>query len=342
MRSASIAATLCAAVSSLALAAPAFGGPPPPVTGISSPTPIASYGGRVVYSVPNGTGAYQLVQRIGAGAVTPIPIAPRGVPFDVDLGPTSSGGIYAVYTRCQVEPQWSGFDGLPQYWAGKGCDVYKLDLATNQEVKYTKVNASDASEYYPTYWKGTVAYGRAYDSKPTQPYVYYKKISSSQPSQKLPVGPKGTGQSTALQPEIYGSRVGFGWWYLNGDQSYFQMRVATIGGGSTTVDTSGPGGLSQVVLGWPSFESGKVYWARSCSGDPGGCPGRTRFEQSAYTGTPNPLVAPSPQYVLAHERAGGVTYALSDVNSLYGCATDPATTPQCTLQYLNPSYTPLN
>jgi hypothetical protein len=36
-----------------------------------------------------------------------------------------------------------------------------------------------------------------------------------------------------------------------------------------------------------------------------------------------------------------VTYALTDVNSLYACQTDPATTPQCTLQALTPSFSVL-
>jgi hypothetical protein len=84
--------------------------------------------------------------------------------------------------------------------------------------------------------------------------------------------------------------------------------VDTIGGGSPVRLNSTPGGgLSSTVLGWPSFESGQVFWVRSCVGDPGGCQSTRRFQQSEYTGTPTPLVATSPAYVAAHERDQGIT-----------------------------------
>jgi hypothetical protein len=43
------------------------------------------------------------------------------------------------------------------YEQGRGCDVYKLDLTTLAEQRYTKVNASDGSEYWP------IAYGQQRD-----------------------------------------------------------------------------------------------------------------------------------------------------------------------------------
>jgi hypothetical protein len=205
------------------------------------------------------------------------------------------------------------------------------------------VNAGDGSEYWPTYWKGRIAFARAYDDTPTRPYLYVKDIVSGRPSQRMPGGSRGTGpRSSPTQLELYGSRLGFAWWYVRGEGSVYELRVDTVGGGHTTLDSSGPGGLTQIVVGWPAFENGRAYWVRACSGDPGGCPGRTRFQQSRYTGEPVPLVAGSPQYVLSHERDAGVTYALSDVNSIYGCQTDPPTTPQCTLEALSPSFSPLD
>jgi hypothetical protein len=207
-------------------------------------------------------------------------------------------------------------------------------------VRFTKVNATDGSEYWPTYWKGSIAFARAYDSKPSQPYVYVKDVASSKPSVRMPGGPRGVGQSTPLNLELYGTRLAFGWMSLiESDRAAYQLRVDTVGGGDITLDSS-KGGLTSIVLGWPSFENGRVYWVRACLGDPGGCPGQTRFEQSAYTGTPKPLVADSPRFVLSHERDAGITYALSDANAAYNCQTDPATTPQCTLQALTPAFSP--
>jgi hypothetical protein len=315
---------------------------PAPVTGVLPPTPIAAYQGRLVWSQPNGTGGYQLMQRVGDGPVQVLPIAPRGVPFDVDLGPTTSGGVYAVYSRCQVEPTWNQTQ-MPAYETGKGCDVYKLDLATNSEVRYTKVNASDGSEYWPSYWKGKIAFGRAYEKDPGDPYLYVKTISSSAPSARLPGGSRGSKTSTPLQVELYGTRVGFAWRYqASMDAPAYDLRVDTIGDDHIRLDSTPGGGLSSTVLGWPSFENGRVYWLRSCVGDPGGCMTTRRFQQSQYTGNPSPLVADSPAYVQAQERDQGITWAETDINSIYGCQTDPATTPQCAIQPLTPSFAPLN
>jgi hypothetical protein len=326
----------------LSLWCAAFAGAQTPVSGLQFPTPIAAYQGRLVWSQPDGSGRYQLVQRVGDGPVQALPIAARAVPFDVDLGPTSSGGVYAVYSRCQVEPVWSGVD-VPPYETGKGCDVYKLDLATNAEVRYTKVNASDGSEYWPSYWKGKLAFARAYDKDPGDPYLYVKTISSSQPSQRMPGGSRGSRTSTPLQVELYGTRIGFGWRYQGSSEApAYDLRVDTIGDGHVRLDSTNGGGLSSTVLGWPSFENGRIYWLRSCVGDPGGCVQTRRFQQSQYTGSPTPLVASSPAYVQAHERDQGITWAETDVNSIYGCQTDPVTTPQCAIQPLRPDFAPLN
>jgi hypothetical protein len=122
----------------------------------------------------------------------------------------------------------------------------------------------------------------------------------------------------------------------------YDLRVDTIGGGHVRLDSTPGGGLGSTVLGWPSFENGRIYWVRGCAGDPGGCMSTRRFQQSQYTGTPAPLVATSPSYVLAHERDQGITWALTDINSIYGCQTDPTTTPQCQIQPLRPDFGPLN
>ena len=334
---------LFAVLAYLWCAAPAAAQVPPAVTGVEPPTPIAAFQGRLVWSQPDGKGAYQLVLRLGSGPVQVLPIAPRGVPFDVDLGPTSSGGVYAVYSRCQVEPAWQQTQ-LPAYETGKGCDVYKLDLSTNTEVRYSKVNASDGSEYWPSYWKGKLAFARAYDDKPGQPYLYVKTISSSDPSERQPGGSRGSGASTPLQVELYGTRIGFAWRYQGSMLApAYDLRVDTIGADHVRLDSTPGGGLSSTVLGWPSFENGRIYWVRSCVGDPGGCMSTRRFQQSQYTtSSPTPLVATSPPYVAAHERDSGVTWAETDVSSGYSCQTDPPTTPQCALEGLTPDYSPLN
>ncbi len=108
------------------------------------------------------------------------------------------------------------------------------------------------------------------------------------------------------------------------------------------LDSTPGGGLSSTQIGWPSFENGRIYWLRSCVGDPGGCETTRRFEQSNYTGKPQPLVAASPAYVQAQERDQGITWSETDVNSIYGCETDPVTLPSCTIDPLMPDYEPLD
>jgi hypothetical protein len=342
----SVRVTLAAAVLAAALLAPATAGAqtpaPAPISGVAVPAPIAAYGGVLVWSAPDGHGRYALMERDGAGTVRTLPVASRGVPFDVDLGPTNGGSIYAVYSRCRTEPVWSGTQ-MPPYEQGRGCDIYKLDLTTLAEERYTKVNASDGTEYWPSYWKGVVAFARAYESDPSKPYIYTKTIASSASSARQPGGSRGSGRSTPLQLELYGSRLGFGWRYQGNEEGQaYDLRLDTIGGDHMRLDQTPGGGLSSTVIGWPSFENGRVYWLRSCVGDPGGCVTTRRFMMSNYTGAPAPSVATSPAYVQASERAGGITWAETDINSIYGCMTDPATTPSCAIEPLQPEYTPQN
>ena len=250
--------------------------------------------------------------------------------------------MLATYSRCRVEPDW-GKTGMPSYANGQGCDVYKLDLGTGKEVRYTKVNASDGNEYWPSYWKGRIAFARAYDNDRAKPYLYAKTIESSAPSQRLPGGSRGVNTSSPLNIELYGTRVGFAWRYQGGDDTQpYDLRIDTIGGGHVVLDHTTGDGQSLVYIGWPSFEEGRVYWLRSCFGDPGGCPPRIRFEQSAYTGTIVPLVAVSPLYTTSMDIDNGVLWTLTDVNSIYGCQTDPATTPQCRIEPFQPNFAPLN
>ena len=196
------------------------------------------------------------MQGIGDGPVQVLPIAARTVPFDVDLGPTSAGTVYAVYSRCHVDPNWPATQ-MPTHETGKGCDVYKLDLTSMTEVRYTKVNASDGSEYWPSYWKGNIAFARAYEDDPGKLYLYAKTVSSSAPSARQPGGSRGTATSTPLQIELYGTRLAFAWRYkADRDAPAYDLRVDTLDAGHVRLDSTPGGGLSSTVIGWPSFENG--------------------------------------------------------------------------------------
>ncbi|HEY5142665.1 MAG TPA: hypothetical protein VII98_04120, partial [Solirubrobacteraceae bacterium] len=274
---------------------------------LSAPTPIAAYGGRLVWSRPDGAGDFELVQRVGDGPVTRLPIPSRSVPFDVDLGPTSGGRVLAVYTRCASEPTLSSW-GIPEYETGRGCDVYKLDVQGGREERYTKVNASDATEFWPTYWKGRVGFARVYDDGSRVSYVYVKAVASSRPSERLPGGPDFTARELHScgeqlcpnvrrpmpgQLELYGSRLAFTWPLPGKEGSADELRVDTVGTKDSVVLDRGSSGLTRLEVAWPSFEGGRAYWAHPCSGDSSGCtPARVRLSTSTYTGDIVELGAP--------------------------------------------------
>ncbi|HEY5144063.1 MAG TPA: hypothetical protein VII98_11250 [Solirubrobacteraceae bacterium] len=314
---------------------------------VSAPTPIAAYGGRLVWSRPDGAGGFELVQRVGDGPVTRLPVPSRSVPFDVDLGPTSGGRVLAVYARCATEPMLTQGSSIPLYETGRRCDVYKLDLNGGREERYTKVNASDATEFWPTYWKGRVGFARVYDKGPRVSYLYVKDVASSRPSERLPGGPDGTCavqpadcidalRPVPLQLELYGSRLAFTWPLPGNEGDRYELRVDTVGTKDSVVLDRGSSGLTALQVAWPSFENGRAYWAHSCSGDPRGCsPARVRLSTSTYTGDIVELGAPSPHWVLSHERAAGITWVLH--SSPAPDFREPNACP-CVLEPLRPSY----
>lgn len=334
------AALLAVTLSLLAPAAAHAQGLPPTITGIAPPTPIAAYNGQLVWSQPVAGGQYQLVSRTGSGAITALPVATRSIPFDVDLGPTSSGGVYAVYSRCATEPQWDQ-SGMPEYQTGKGCAIYKLDLGSMQEVRYSKVNASNASQYWPSYWKGRIGFARTYANKPDRGYVYTKTVASSTPSAQMPIGPLGTGQSWGQQLELYGSRLAFGWFYQSGSFNYFQLRLDQIGSSKSMTLDQTRGGISVVGLGWPAFGGGLVSWLRSCTGDPASCPGNVRLQRSSYSGG-SYAEAATGEYTQAYDLDLGITYLENDVNSAYACGALPNSPGTCTITATQPSFTPVS
>lgn len=319
--------------------------PAPPATAatetvatLDRPAPVSAYAGRVLWSRYDATAdRYRLVTRF-AGQVSEVPVAPRAVPFDADLGPDARGATVAVYSRCRTDPPDYDGPATALYGKGKGCDLYRFDFATGRESAITSANARDASEFWPTIWKGTLAFARTYDAKPDYPYIYTRPVSGRANSTRMPGGPRRvctrdrrTGATscsddrlsrpTAL--ELYGRRLGFGWTYAGRSEGLAnEIRLDTIGGGHARLAIAGSGGLTQTDVDWPAFSGGAMFWSLQCFGDPGGCPGRYGlFRHRIATGATER--APGPKSVLAHERDGATTYVLSDATSAGFCAGDP-------------------
>jgi hypothetical protein len=347
-------AAICAAgLASLALPAASTGQElPPDVSPLADPAPIASYGGRLVFSRADGRGGFELVQRVRGGPVEPVGVRSRSVPFDVDVGPTSGGRVLAVYTRCETEPRANrGEPSITEYQTGKGCDVFKVDLDGGRESRYTAANASDASEFWPTYWKGRLGFARAYEKKPQYPYLYVKTIASRRPSQRMPGGQRKTcvngncsddTRSVPQAVELYGTRLAFAWrWQGNREGPDYDLRLDTVGGGHRVMDHVNGGGLTLVPIGWPSFEGGRLFWTRGCFADTGGCRGRERLVKSTYTGDIVELEATAPRPLISHERDALMTIMQTDASNVADCKGDP---PQpagtCSIEYSRPDFHP--
>lgn len=318
-------------------------GTPKPVS-VSAPTPIAAYGERLVWSRRGGAGGFELVQRVGSGPVVRLPVPPRSVPFDVDLGPTSGGRVLAVYTRCRTEPTGGG---IPEYHMGQGCFVYKLDVESGKETRYTAIHSGQTTESWPTYWKGRLGFARAYDKGNGSSAVYVKDVASSRRPERLPDRPPSCdnpkGCARPLQLELYGSRLAFVWRIPDEPGDAYELLVDTVGTGEQVILDRTSSGQTSLVAGWPAFEDGRVFWVRQCGGDPSGCTAQRVFlAQSSYTGKIVRRTTASPSWVIAHERAAGITWVLRDSPSRSACRDDPLTsvTDLCVLEPLRPSYAP--
>jgi hypothetical protein len=329
---------------------------PSAVTPVADPTPIAAYGGRLVFSRASARGGFELVQRVGDGPVVPVGVARRSVPFDVDVGPTSGGRVLAVYSRCATEPAANrGEPSITEYRTGRRCDVYKVDLDGGRETRYTTVNAGNGSEFWPTYWKGRIGFARAYDHKRDYPYLYVKTVASRRPSQRMPGGQRNEcssdggrrrcsddRRSVPQALELYGTRLAFVWRFQGlREGPDYDLRLDTVGGGHRLMDHVNGGGLTAVPIGWPSFEGGRLFWSRGCFFDTGGCPGRERLVKSSYTGAIVELEARAPRPLLSHERDALKTLVLTDQSNVADCKGDPPNPAgTCSIRYSRPDFHP--
>ncbi|MGK2938183.1 MAG: E3 ubiquitin ligase family protein [Solirubrobacteraceae bacterium] len=121
-------------------------------------TVVGAAGGWTAWSEPSG-GTFALVVRAPDGTVSRPAVAPRGVPFDLDLGTDAAGRVVAAYSRCAREPQRTGGTNAtaPNYATGRTCRLRVLDLATGGERSLGKARGT-ASEVLPSVGGRTVAF----------------------------------------------------------------------------------------------------------------------------------------------------------------------------------------
>jgi hypothetical protein len=118
-------------------------------------TQVAAWNGTIAWSTYDAAGKdWRLVFSKDGGAPVAAPIAPSPVPFDVDLGTNRNGSTYAVYSRCATPPV------SPAQAHGKGCDIYRLSVASGRETQLTSLSSPVYDDYDPTIFRGEIAFLR--------------------------------------------------------------------------------------------------------------------------------------------------------------------------------------
>lgn len=259
------------------LAAPAMASAETTITTVEFPTEIRSWKGIGAFSVyDRAAGVYRLAITRGGGALQILPVAPRQVAFDADVGPDTRNQAAIVYSRCASDTP-----------ARRDCDIYRYSIARNVESKITNADSNSASEYNPTIWNGRVAWVRTYDRRTDEtPYVYTRELTAprSRRSQRLPGLPArrcdtidggcSPTRGEVEDLELYGRWVALSVRYdyqgNGGVCGRKEIRLDTLDGEVRQIAdmTCGLNGQSQVGL---SFDEGRLYWGRYCAASPAGC-----------------------------------------------------------------------
>lgn len=256
------------------------------IVDVDRPTEIRSFNGIAAFSVyDDQIDAYRLVVSRGGAAPQALPVAPRPVPFDADVGPDSAGEPAIVYSRCEREAP-----------SRRGCDLHRYSLTRGVEALIANADDDTASEYNPTIWRGRVAWARSYDEREdANPVVYTRKLTAARArrSVRLPGIPTrrcgvdyqcGPTDGDVAELELYGRwlalNVTYGYAGVGGVCGRREVRLATLDGEVRQVGDQlcGLNGQSWVGL---SFDAGRLYVARYCQAEPEGC-GSGRYGAFRY------------------------------------------------------------
>jgi len=229
---------------------------------------LAAYGDVVAWSERAGDG-YHLTALVD-GRTSRLPVAPRSVPFDVDLGPSAEGRPVAVYSRCEAEATAEGPGLTHPHTSGRGCDLYRYDFDTARESKVAGASTREASEVLPSIWRDRIAFARVYEQRSGArgrvPYLYVRPLEGGR-SERQPGGARGTdGLPGPTSVDLYGRRLSFAWSYATGDQAgVTELRLATLGGGHRVLSSArypglGGNGTSASFLS-PQGVGGRILYA---------------------------------------------------------------------------------
>jgi hypothetical protein len=258
---------------------------------VAAPTPVSAHAGRLAWSsFDPARSAYVLMTRVG-GVSSEVPVRPRSVPFDVDLGPDVNGDTVAAYSRCSREPPRRNpaignvFTQLPDWAKGRGCDLYKFDFATGRETRIATANSLSGSEFLPSIWEGRVAFARVYERRRgragERPYLYVRALEGAGRSVRIPAGTRSKDRFCSGRPrrckllvepgpttlDLWGRRLALGW-DSGGPSS--TVYLETIRGRRATkklISRVSSGNVEGDEIESPAIVAGQVGWVLARFGD---------------------------------------------------------------------------
>jgi hypothetical protein len=264
------------------------------VATVTRPTLLSAEGVRVVWSsFDSASGRYSLMTS-SAGVISTVPVAPRGVPFDVDLGVDALGNTVATYSRCRREPPrrnpaiGNAIVQMPDWARGRGCDLYLFDFQTGKERRLAGASSRRGSEFLPSLSGDRIAFARSYPQRARSgglhPRLYLRSITGRRGAQRLAGGPRSRLRFCTAKPrrckrvvepgptalDLEGRRLAFAWDSGYSDGASSGVYLDTISGRRSfrrRLQFTSSGEIQGAELLTPAIDDGEVFWALTLFGD---------------------------------------------------------------------------
>jgi hypothetical protein len=199
---------------------------------------LSAFSPLAAWSRQDIDGTYRLAvrERVATLLVQPPPrdlaIRSSDSPFDPDVGKSKRGVLLVAYTRCA---------GVSR----EGCDVYQFDGKRESKVK--GASSSSCSEFAPSIWNGTVAFGRTGPGTCRGLYVTGERGTAFRLDKRVPA-----------DTDIRAGKVAYLHIPARGDSV---IRIFTIKKGRSQIVVAGTRGEGEgVVVSNPTFAGRYVYW----------------------------------------------------------------------------------
>jgi hypothetical protein len=195
---------------------------------------LSAFGQGLVWSREAADGRARLVLRsFGQPADVNAPSFAGGLP-DPDLGQDAGGSTVVVYTRCGGT-------------SGRNCDVYQFDFARQRESKVSGASTSSCSEFAPSIWEGTIAFGRSGSKRCRGLYVKAGRGSALRLDRRIPA-----------DTDIRSGRVAY---QYAPDAGHTYIRIFTIRRGRSNLVVAGVRGRGELTrVTTPTFSGSHLYW----------------------------------------------------------------------------------